>query len=132
MYLKQQHKQQQHRSNLQFLYTVIRDGGPVGHLQGQRFNFLLRRYRSYIRSFAVILNRPYYEEVLRVWIDHPERIPKHICRTCLPIPCTPTQEDRFWVATLEPVFATHAIEWIGKGYNRKSILAEIESWSSLI
>lgn len=127
--LKQQAAQ--HYSNLAFLYGTIRNGGPMGHLEGQRFNFLLHRYRHHIRRFAIILNLPYYEEVLRPWIDHPERIPKHICRHSLPIPCTPTQEDRFWAATLDPVFASHAMQWIGKGYNRERILAEIESWSWL-
>ncbi|OLY90775.1 hypothetical protein SAMN05444008_1233 [Cnuella takakiae] len=105
--MKQKPKHCQRTSDLRFLEAAIRNGGPIGVQEGQRFNFILRRYASEVRLMASELNPAYYQQVLKPYMEGPEPMRKWIMRTLLPIPRLLTFEEQVQVATHPGIDAAH-------------------------
>lgn len=120
----------QRTSDLQFLKTAIRDGGPTGVQAGQRFNFILRKYANEVWLMATTLNPDYYEWVLKPYMEGPEPMRKWILRSSLPIRRLLTTEEERLLATHASIDAIHLKSFMEQGDSYKQALACLEDHMS--
>ena len=128
---KQARKRNRHLSNLAFLWDIIRNSGPVGYREGRRFNFLVPQYHRDILGIAETHNPEYYTAELLPILESPSGIPQRINPLDLLVPCLPTQEDRFWIATLDWHLSPLAFELFRRGYSQEEVIRALDEWAWL-